>query len=60
VGGEGRKQGGRDLFVVVFLCRFYGKRYFFLIHDLLKAVLVISGDFVFEDENLPFSDFSLF
>ena len=37
-----------------------GKRDLFLIHDFLKAVIVISRDFVFENEHLSFSYFSLF
>ena len=60
MGELGCKQGERDLFVIVFLLSFFGKRDLFLVHYFLKAVLVISCDFVFENEHLSFSDFSLF
>ena len=60
VGELGRKRGEGDLFVVAFLLSFFGKRNLFLIHYFLKAVLVISRDFVFENEHLSLSDFSFF
>ena len=60
VGELGRKRGEGDLFVIAFLLSFFGKRDLFLIHYFLKAVLVISRDFVFENEHLSFSDFPFF